>query len=124
MEIFGIVLFIVGLSGIFKFMRQHKHGVFTEAVVSKIEKGSRKIKASTYYHDIVYVTFRTENGEQITSKSNEERNIYHIGDTIHILYLRNKPKKIYLQEKNISALPFFIAFIGAVLTVAGFLYFP
>lgn len=123
MEYWGIIVFLLGIVGIRKYIRQRKYGAFTDATVSKIERTFVQHKQVKRYYDRPYMTFTTVSGEQFTARSRIVKvGALHVGDTVRILYQSNNPQgKIYITQKRSSAYPFVLVVAGVILMVIGFL---
>lgn len=114
LEYVGIFMILLGSIGIIKNIKITRHGVSTNAKVTKIEKGnSRKVK-----YDNVFFTYQTDYGEQITARNDESVNRYKVDELVDIIYLNNCPTKIYTSRNN--NLGYVFVLIGIVLTIVDF----
>jgi len=107
----GIVMFL-GIIGLMKYLRLRRKGVAAPAVVTEIKpsEGSRS------KYDNVFLTFRTEDGQQVTGRLDSTRGVYRVGKAVDIIYLNDRPEKIYLPGGKASLiLPLVCICIGAAL---------
>ncbi|MDL2248999.1 DUF3592 domain-containing protein [Tyzzerella sp. OttesenSCG-928-J15] len=123
MKTVAIIIILLGLAGIPKHLRLYKYGIYADAIITAIEKRSRKSKARTYYYYLLHLKFHTENGEEVTSKLSLEKCTNAVGDTMPVLYLKNNPQKIYHGSEKASFSPFITVFIGIILAIISFAYY-
>ena len=96
--IFGVV--VVGIVGgiIFTIMRTNaikKNGIEANAVVSRIkEQESTDSDGFTDTTYIYYVTFTTQDGQNVEAKLGNPSRKIQVGDPLTIKYLPNKPKLV------------------------------
>ena len=87
----GIVIFL-GIIGLMKYLCLRRNGVAAPAVVTEIKpsEGTRS------KYDNVFLTFRTEDGQQVTGRLDSSRGVYRVGMAADIVYMSDRPEKIYL----------------------------
>ena len=111
----GIMAFI-SIAGVLRSRRIRKDGVPAAAVVTKIEPSTG---SHSRRYDNVFLTFRDAGGQEITARTDGARGQYTVGQALEIVYMRDRPTKIYPFAPTLStyALFYVLAAVGVVLMV-------
>ena len=105
-----------GIIMLLKYLRVRKYGLIAAAVVTKVTSGGKLSK-----YDDVYVTFCTEDGQQVTAEQDGVRGAFLAGNAVNIIYLSDDPKTIYFSAgKRDLVLALLLISMSAVLLVLEF----
>lgn len=84
------IIILLVIIGIIRSLRIRRNSISVSAEVTEIKRSTGRHK-----YDNVFVSFYDENGQQIIARMDEHLNEFKVGDTINIVYMRNKPTNVY-----------------------------